>query len=895
MRFVWRILSQTPVLPLLIRVQLRSALRASLREPPHIRTELKLQKEVYASNKWPAGLNAQDWLQYNIDYLFSGYLSLPDATWERCIRDDACDPQSITARQTQGALLLRMAQLHGPDLVKRWLRHLPELIESQQLSSAGMSAEDKADFLMESLSNAARSDLTCHFDSLNWPVSESLRSQLASNYDPSPYCRDQDQDDYSIFWGDCEDADASRHPGAPEVSNGIDDNCNGLVDDMEVTETGDFPSSRGTALPLAIPARISGEIASDGEGDYFRIELAEESTLRFTFQPSTEFRGRLLIFRQDFRGWEGGILYRGGGRPVMKTFSLGPGQWIFLIGFSSTPGPYELTIQPTSPPSHFTVAAPSQLQANVYQLFVPEIPATVSPSAGLVSRFWVSGVGWVGSSAVSGSQASLSWSAPSPLDVKNLRYRVQFMDSEQPVSYRSLPVLLEPRVRFLAQFGNGGGISSTVILVNPSSLQEASGEVRLFDADGQPLFVNINGTLQDGAFPFEVPPRGVGFFSTDGLGELATGSVSLFSYQPIGGTSLFSGSFGVAGVSANEPLAHFLVPIGAGDPAQSQTGLALSNPTGSEVQVVLRLRDGGTLLPDGEVSLALSPNGQFSGFPEQLFQGRGIDFSQFRGTLEVNAPVPINGMAILVTAGEFATLPVAPILLEAPDNMPDEEELHFAHIGNGDGITSTLVLMNPSAVQSATGRVHLFDSQGQPLGIAINGTVQAGNFGFELPPLGVGFYATDGLGDLVVGSAHLTSNTLVSGTLLFDGSLGVAGVPGVQPARRFLVPIESNAAQGVQTGVALSNPNDAEIEVTLLLREASGDLIGNAAATVSIAARGQFSGFPEQVFEGIAVDWENFRGALEVSSQELFNGMAVRVSPGQFATLGLVVLAGKAQ
>ena len=51
MRFVWRILSQTPVLPLLIRVRLRSALRASLREPPHIRTELKLQKEVYASDR----------------------------------------------------------------------------------------------------------------------------------------------------------------------------------------------------------------------------------------------------------------------------------------------------------------------------------------------------------------------------------------------------------------------------------------------------------------------------------------------------------------------------------------------------------------------------------------------------------------------------------------------------------------------------------------------------------------------------------------------------------------------------------------------------------------------------------------------------------------------------
>ena len=658
-----------------------------------------------AGNAWPADLNAQDWLQYNIDHLFSGYLNLPDASWERCIRDDDCDPRRITARETQGALLLRMAQLHGPGLVKRWLRHLPELIESKQLSSASMSAEDKADFLMESLSNAAESDLTCHFDSLDWPVSEDLRAQLASSYEPSPYCQDQDQDEYSIFWGDCDDTNALRNPAAAEVPNGMDDNCNRIVDDLQVTELGDFPSSRGTALRLSLPARVSGEIPFD-EGDYFRIELAAESTLRFTLQSEGGFQGWLFVFRQDFGGWEGGVRYSGGNRPGVRTLSLGPGTWTFLVGFSSSPGPYEVTIQEASTPSHFTVAAPSQLQADRYQLEAPETPDSVSSPAGLTSRFWVSGVGWVGSAAVSDSQASLNWSVPAQLDAKDLSYRVQFVASEQPVSYRSLPIHLQPIEKFLAQFGNGGGVSSTVILVNPSSLQKASGEVRLFDAAGQPLVVDINGTLRDGAFPFEVPPRGVSFFSSDGLGDLATGSVSVLSYQPIQGTSLFSGSFGVAGMSANPPLARFLVPIGAGLSAESQTGLALSNPTGSEVQAVLRLREDGAPVPDAEAVVSLAPHGQFSGFPQQLFQG-GIDFSHFRGTLEVDAPVPINGMAILVTAGEFATLPVASVLAEPPLGEPDPRELHFAQIGNGAGISSTLVLMNPSAVDSVTGRVHL--------------------------------------------------------------------------------------------------------------------------------------------------------------------------------------------
>jgi hypothetical protein len=131
----------------------------------------------------------------------------------------------------------------------------------------------------------------------------------------------------------------------------------------------------------------------------------------------------------------------------------------------------------------------------------------------------------------------------------------------------------------------------------------------------------------------------------------------------------------------------------------------------------------------------------------------------------------------------------------------------------------------------------------------------------------------------------VTSTLPVSGTILFSSSLGTTGVPGVLPLAKFMIPIESDSARGVATGVAASNSTSSPVTATFTLRDGEGKLVPNGSITAQLAANGQLAKFPEELFAGRGIDFSNFRGTLEVSALVPINGMAIRVSSGQFTTL----------
>jgi len=106
-----------------------------------------------------------------------------------------------------------------------------------------------------------------------------------------------------------------------------------------------------------------------------------------------------------------------------------------------------------------------------------------------------------------------------------------------------------------AQFADGAGLFSQIILFNPDPDLEANLTLVLRDDEGNPLNVDLNGEQVSGQMTALIPAGGLRRFGSDGLGDLTTGWVQVTSDRTVAGVVLFGGTNGLAGVgsSANQP------------------------------------------------------------------------------------------------------------------------------------------------------------------------------------------------------------------------------------------------------------------------------------------------------------------------------------------------------
>jgi len=72
---------------------------------------------------------------------------------------------------------------------------------------------------------------------------------------------DNDGDTFAEYQGDCNDGDNTIFPGATETFNGIDDNCNGIVDDG-VTIDGAVDDLADQINTIGLPKGIENSLAA---------------------------------------------------------------------------------------------------------------------------------------------------------------------------------------------------------------------------------------------------------------------------------------------------------------------------------------------------------------------------------------------------------------------------------------------------------------------------------------------------------------------------------------------------------------------------------------------------------------------------------------------------------
>ena len=121
-------------------------------------------------------------------------------------------------------------------------------------------------------------DATDYFDYWKYPISEQLRNHL-SQYPTSEKIKDGDGDGFSPIQGDFDDSDSTIYPDAPEISDGLDNNLDGLVDENVYREETD---SDFTSKHIQIPALIQGSISELNDVDSFTFTLHKQENLAIT-------------------------------------------------------------------------------------------------------------------------------------------------------------------------------------------------------------------------------------------------------------------------------------------------------------------------------------------------------------------------------------------------------------------------------------------------------------------------------------------------------------------------------------------------------------------------------------------------------------------------------------
>jgi hypothetical protein len=314
---------------------------------------------------------------------------------------------------------------------------------------------------------------------------------------------------------------------------------------------------------------------------------------------------------------------------------------------------------------------------------------------------------------------SLEIASSRPLSVLGLRGTMnqsgEFLMTTTPIADLTHPLGQSPI--FFPQFVDGGGYTTSIILLNTSGVLE-TGILEILNGEGEPFIVKRADGMTGSQFSYSIPPGGIYRFQTDGSpAGVKAGWARLTpaegTWTPVG-----SGVFGYnpesvlvseSGIPSADSTTNARVYVDLSH--NHNTGVALTNLVDAPATVRMKAFsiDGMTLM--GEAPVPLDPNGYAASFADDFIETLPAGFT---GVLEISSETPFAALTLRTLINErqeflMATFPVADADVEAP------APIVFPQVVDGGGYRTQFIFISPTA--ASTAMLDFWDEAGAPLPI----------------------------------------------------------------------------------------------------------------------------------------------------------------------------------
>jgi hypothetical protein len=314
------------------------------------------------------------------------------------------------------------------------------------------------------------------------------------------------------------------------------------------------------------------------------------------------------------------------------------------------------------------------------------------------------------------------------------------------------------------------------------------------------------------------------------------------------------------------------------------TGVAIANPNSSAASLTFLLRDpSGQTLAIGHGSLPpnehrakllyqvvdIAPDFNFpANFPTAILFG----------SLEIASDQPVSILGLRVTTNQRGETLLTSTSVADLSKPPGTSPFYFPQLADGGGFTTSVVLSNTTATME-TGTISMMDDNGKALKMVPVGGSSGSSFSYSIPSGGVFVFQSDGSSSMVqtgwIQVAPDSGTSAPAGIGIFSYSPGgilvtESGIPSVLPTLHARMYVDRSG--GHDTGIALVNPGNSPISVTMETFRQDGTSVGSA-STVSIAANGHRAAFAGELVNGLA---NGFTGLADFNATSPFVPLTLR-------------------